>query len=134
MAIALAGLHPAVRERAELALAWARQYGVTPTITSTYRSWAEQTRLRAQYEQCLTRGETISPKNPNSACRFPANEPGDSAHNYGFAFDSWVPDEQWLLWTYFRTGAGFRVPDNDRIHAEVPEWRNYVSQSGLRRG
>jgi len=134
MAVQLAGLYPVVRDRAELALSWAARYGITPTITSAYRSWAEQTRLRSQYEQCLARGETISPKNPDSRCRYPANEPGDSAHNYGFAFDSWVDEPFWWAWTYLRKAAGFHVPDNDRIHAEVPNWRDYTSLTGLRRG
>jgi hypothetical protein len=131
--IAFRGLHPTVRERAELAVSVATRYGLTVTVTSGYRSWAEQTKLRVQYEGCVAQGEAVNPNNSNPACRYPANEPGDSAHNYGFAFDSWVPEEQWWLWTYIRRWAGFRVPDNDRIHAEVPDWRKYAGSS-LRRG
>ncbi|MGH7510998.1 MAG: hypothetical protein ACREMZ_16255 [Gemmatimonadales bacterium] len=132
MSIALRGLHPVVRERAELALSWAVAYGLTPVVTSVYRSWAEQTRLRGNFEKCVVRGETISPSNPDAACRYPANEPGDSAHNFGLAWDSVVPPHQQWAWDYLRTYAGFRVPENDRIHAEVPNWRQYTG--ALRRG
>jgi LAS superfamily LD-carboxypeptidase LdcB len=132
VSIALRGLAPEVRARAELALSWAKRYGLTVTITSCYRSWAEQTTLRAQYEKCLARGETVHPGNANPACRYPANKPGDSAHNFGLAWDSHVPAEQQWTWDYLRTAAGFRVPDNDRIHAEVPNWRHFTTN--LRRG
>jgi D-alanyl-D-alanine carboxypeptidase len=132
MSIHLRGLHPLVRERAELALSWATYYGLTVTVTSAYRSWAEQTRLRQSYEKCLARGERVHPGNPNPECRYPANEPGDSAHNWGLAWDSWVPAEQQWTWDYLRTYAGFRVPEHDRIHAEVPNWRDHRGQ--LRRG
>lgn len=125
MSIHLRGLHPQVRERAELALAWARWYGVNPTVTSGHRTWAEQVKLRDQFESCVARGETITPSNPNPACRYPANRPGDSAHNYAMAWDSVVqPHEQWT-WDYIRRWAGFHVPEHDRIHAEVPNWRSF---------
>lgn len=132
MSVALRGLHPQVRERAELALRWAHAYGLTVTVTSVYRSWAEQTRLRQQFEKCVARGQTISPANPDPACRYPANQPGDSAHNFGLAWDSHVPAHQQWTWDYLRTYAGFHVPAHDRIHAEVPDWRQYAGQ--LRRG
>lgn len=126
----LAGLLPEVRERAELALEWARILGIPVTITSVTRGWAEQTKLRERYESCLARGEKVFPGNPNPGCRYPANRPGDSAHNFGLAWDSWVPDgpwregwSNWDAWTYLRQWAGFTVPVHDRVHAEVPEWR-----------
>lgn len=135
----LAGLGQEVRERAELALEWARVLKIPVTITSVSRSWAEQTALRERYEACLARGETVSPANPNAACRYPANRPGDSAHNFGLAWDSWVPDGEWregwsywAAWTYLRRWAGFTVPDTDRVHAEVPEWRKFATT--LKRG
>lgn len=129
MSVQLRGLDPEVRDRAELCLHWADTYGCPVTITSTQRTWAEQTRLRNQYEQCLASGETISPANPNPACRYPANRPGDSAHNFGLAWDSSVPDGWWDWWTYLREWAGFHVPANDRVHAEVPQWRNFATES-----
>lgn len=129
MSIQLRGLDPQVRERAQLALDWAAYYRIPVTITSTSRGWAEQTKLRNQYEACLAAGQTISPNNPNPACRYPANKPGDSAHNFGLAFDSWVPDGYWESWTFLREFAGFHVPDNDRVHAEVPGWRTFATES-----
>lgn len=129
MSVQLRGLDPEVRERAQLALDWANYYRIPVTITSTSRGWAEQTKLRNQYESCIASGQTISPSNPNPACRYPANRPGDSAHNFGLAFDSWVPDGYWEAWTYLRSWAGFHVPENDRVHAEVPEWRRFATDS-----
>lgn len=132
MTLALTGLEPQVRERAELALDWAAYFKIPVTITSVTRTWSEQTKLRQRYESCLAAGETVSKSNPNAACRYPANEPGDSAHNFGLAWDSWVPDGEWQpgvsyweAWIYLRRWAGFTVPDNDRVHAEVPQWRSF---------
>jgi hypothetical protein len=132
MSLSLSGLDPEVRERAQLALDWAAYYRIPVTVTSTMRTWANQTQLRAQYEGCLAAGETIAPSNPHPGCRYPANRPGDSSHNFGLAFDSVVPDAYWPWWIYLRKWAGFHVPDNDRIHAEVPSWRNFATQ--VRRG
>jgi hypothetical protein len=132
VSVHLRGLHPLVRQRAELALAWAHRYGLLVTITSTLRTWAEQTKLRTQFESCVAKGEEIEPGNPNPACRYPANEPGDSAHNFGLAWDSWVPAQQQWAWNYLRRQAGFHVPGHDQIHAEVPDWRRYAGQ--IRRG
>lgn len=111
--ISLRGLHPNVRARAEWAHAIARYYGFTPTVTSGYRTWEAQKRLRARWE----RGES----------QFPANRPGDSAHNYGLAWDSVVKPEDRPFWEQIRRYAGFDVPANDWIHGEVPSWRQYVS-------
>jgi hypothetical protein len=123
VSIHLRGLHPQVRERAELALSWAKYYGLTPTITSGYRSWAEQERLYKAYVEALAKG----------TAKYPANRPGDSAHNFGFAWDSVVPDHQQWTWDYLRRYAGFEVLDHDNIHAQVPNWRAYTSNQ-LRRG
>lgn len=117
MAISLRGLHPEVRARAELALKWANQFGIDPVVTSAHRSWHEQAELRRRYEAGLS--------------RFPANRPGDSAHNFGFAWDSVLPDrvrdnpawEDW--WEKVREFYGFDVPSNDTIHAAVPQWRQF---------
>lgn len=133
MTLQLAGLEPRVRAAAETAIGWATAYGIPVVVTSTYRSWAEQTKLRTQYERCLARGVTISPSNPDPACRYPANRPGDSAHNYRWAWDSVVPPEMQWAWNYLRRYAGFHVPDNDQIHAEVPNWREYLP-APLQRG
>jgi len=106
----LRGLDPQVRQQAEDAFKLARDYDMTPVVTSVRRSWAEQLRLRESWE----RGES----------KFPANKPGDSAHQYGLAFDSWVPDYQMACWVQIRQSVGLRVPAGDLIHAERPEWRS----------
>jgi len=106
----LRGLEPDVRALAECAFNVAHSYGLTPVVTSTFRSWAEQTVLRSKWEAGLS--------------AFPANKPGESAHEYGLAFDSWVPDDEMGLWVAVRRSVGLRVPDGDLIHAERPEWRS----------
>jgi len=111
---ALRGLEPDVRERAECAMQLANREGIVPVVTSIRRSWAEQTVLRQRWEAGLS--------------DFPANRPGDSAHEYGLAFDSWVPDEQMPRWKLIRECVGFRVPAGDLIHAERPEWRSSITQ------
>jgi len=111
---ALRGLEPDVRELAECAFTIAHQYGLTPVVTSTFRSWAEQLVLRNKWEAGLS--------------AFPANEPGQSAHEYGLAFDSWVPDAEMGLWAEIRRTVGLRVPEGDLIHAERPEWRSSLEK------
>jgi len=103
-----------VRALAECAFKVAHQYGMVPVVTSTFRGWAEQLVLRNRWE----RGES----------KFPANRPGDSAHQYGLAFDSFVPPEEMGLWVHIRRCVGLTVPEGDLIHAERPEWRSTVTQ------
>ena len=122
MSIKLRGLEPAVREAAEFALEIARYNGINPTVTSGYRPWAHQKRLWDRFQRCLAEGKY--PHTPE--CRWPANRPGDSSHNYGLSFDSWVPAAQMPVWIAIRRWVGFRVPDHDEIHAEVPGWRDIV--------
>jgi len=122
MSIALRGLHPVVRDRAELTLLVAARFGLVPRITSAVRTWENQVRLRRNFERCVAEGRFPSPPD----CRFPANRPGDSAHQWGLAFDSVVPPGAQRLWDAIRRWAGFRVPSNDLIHAEVPDWRRVV--------
>lgn len=107
--IALRGMDSRLRPYAEWAMKIAHFYGITPTVTSVFRGWAEQQRLRSRWEA----GQS----------RWPANRPGDSAHNYGWAFDSWVPDEQMPTWAAIREYVGWEVPSNDIIHAGLPNWR-----------
>lgn len=122
MSVALRGLHSQLRPYAEYALEVAQAYGLEPVVTSVYRSWENQARLRKNYERCLATGQF----GRTPECRYPANRPGDSAHNYGLAWDSWVPDAQMPLWRTIRAWVGWRVPEHDQIHAELPEWRQYV--------
>jgi len=114
----LRGLDSRIRPYAEWAFAIADYYNISPTVTSTYRSWEQQERL---YET-FRRGEAT----------FPANRPGDSAHNYGWAFDTVVPRSQQSLWDEIRAYVGFEVLPNDIIHAQVPNWRQY-RDSGFQR-
>lgn len=118
MSIALRGLHPGLRDAADWALRVADYYGLDVDVTSVYRSWAEQAELRRRWEQGL---------NP-----YPANKPGESSHNYGLAWDSVIrgqyagdPSAQ-AWWDRVREIAGFHVPANDEIHADLPSWWNYV--------
>lgn len=120
--IALRGMHPDVRPHAEYSHKIARAYGLSPIVTSTYRSWANQTKLYAKHLRCVQEGRFPSPPD----CRYPANRPGDSSHNHGLSWDSVVPVADVPLWTEIREWVGFRVPRNDLIHAEVPGWRQYV--------
>jgi len=126
MSIGLRGLHRDVRPAAELAMDIANAYGLTPVITSTFRDWQEQQKLRSNFERCVRRGLFPSPPN----CKFPANRPGDSSHNFGLGFDSWVPAPQMAFWAFVRRWVGFRVPTNDLIHAEVDGWRQFVVPFG----
>ena len=89
--------------------------GSRPVTTSTYRSTSEQVRL---YENRAS--------NP-----YPVNRPGDSAHEWGLAVDSDVPDMEQPLWRAVREYVGFRVPSNDEVHGEVPNWREIVRQAGF---
>ena len=109
-----------LRSAAEYTFQLAQYYGVAPTVTSVFRGWAQQQRLRERWEAGLS--------------RWPANRPGDSAHNYGWAFDSVVPEPQQPYWDAIRRYVGWRVPEHDYIHAELPEWRQYRGSSFARSG
>lgn len=107
------GLQPWLVPYAEYCWAiWQHYYpdGPVPVITSTYRTIQEQQQL---YDKRAS--------NP-----YPVNRPGDSAHNWGLAFDSDVPDAYMANWIAVRQYVGFRVPDNDEVHAEVPNWRALI--------
>ena len=110
--IALRGMHPELRPYAEYAHQLARSYGITPVVTSVVRTWENQARLRARYEAGLS--------------RFPANRPGDSSHQFGLSWDSWVPPAEMPLWIAIRRAVGWRVPSRDDIHGELTGWRAYV--------
>lgn len=111
--ISLRGLDRGVRPYAEYALALGRYFGLDPRVTSTRRSWAQQERLYSDYKA--------------GKSRYPAAIPGLSAHQYGLAFDSVVPPDQQAAWDAVRTYVGWQVPSNDRIHAQVPNWKSYVN-------
>ena len=120
--IKLTPLHPEVKAAAEWSLAWSDFYGVPVTVTSGFRSWAEQTRLRRNFEQCVATGRF--PSAPD--CLFPANVPGDSSHNFGLSWDSVTEPRYQAWWNHVRELAGFEVLANDVVHAQVPSWRQFV--------
>ena len=70
----LFALDPEVRRRVEALTAWSRQLAVPFTITSGFRSPANQRRLFAAW---ISRGRT----------GLPAARPGFSTHEHGFAID-----------------------------------------------
>jgi hypothetical protein len=128
--VKLAGLHEALRPYADYALETAVYNGIPVTVSSVYRSWDQQRLLRENYEICRRRGLAGRDVRlgPGLSCAWPANEPGDSAHNYRFAWDSVVDPFYQAAWNYIRRTIGWLVPENDEIHAELPNWRNYVQR------
>lgn len=120
-------MHPELTAYADYCLDWARYLGLQVTVTSVLRDSTKQAQLRRQYEACLARGERVWPGNPNPLCRYPANRPGDSAHEHGLAWDSDTPDSQMPTWVAIRRAVGWTVPDHDPIHAELPQWRSYLA-------
>ena len=124
----LAGLHPSLREYADYTLAIGRWYGLNPVVTSVLRTFGEQAALRENYDACTAQGleGTSSSLRAGYSCRYPANRPGESAHNYGLAWDSQVPALDMDLWVKIRRGLGWHVPPADLIHAEYPDWQKYV--------
>ena len=123
MSQSLDDLAPGVRERAYLTLAYARDHGIDVQVTSTRRTRAEQAALRERYEQAIANGTFGQP----GSVEYPANRAGDSAHQYGLAFDS-VPvrPDHADDWIEVRKSFGWRVPYNDPVHAELPAWREAV--------
>lgn len=122
----VAGINPALLPYIEYACMWMKwatggtwdgrtvSGGITPTITSGYRSIEKQAQLYADRAS-----------NP-----YPVSRPGNSAHNYGMAFDSDVPPKYMPEWIAIRRAVGFTVPANDEVHGEVPGWRSIVDYRG----
>lgn len=119
----------------EAAISWAEQYGLVITVTSVRRDPAKQAALRANFDECVRRGlyPSAVSLSPGMSCKYPANRPGDSSHEWGLSFDSTISDpkarftqaELDQFWRAVREAFGFRVPDNDKVHAEVPGWREF---------
>ena len=110
---ALLQLHPLVRDAAIRALRRAQEAGIPVTITSGYRDLDTQEKLRKEWMA--------------GRSQWPANRPGESAHNYALAFDSSVHPRYQSQWNKIRREEGFIIPPNDRIHAEYPQWRKEVA-------
>lgn len=101
----------------------ARHYGVPVTVTSTLRPWEQQAELRRRWEAAGRPSRCVQTRT-GTVC--PANAPGDSAHEWGLAWDSEVPPYARRWWDYVRKLAGFATFPHDEVHAEVPNWRQYV--------
>lgn len=97
----LLGLHPEVRARAAAMVATLRRHGYRVTVTSAYRSPAEQRALWAR----------------RAVNAFPVAPPGTSTHEYGFAVDlvTDYPDLRALGAAFGLAWAGPR----DRVHFDV---------------
>lgn len=119
--IALRGLDPGLRPWAEYAVRWARYVGIPVRVTSVVRTWAEQAVLYRRYRAARDSGQF-----PSASVPYPANPPGQSAHQYKMAWDSTVAPEFQTDWNRIRSHLGWSVPSNDVIHAEYPGWRKYV--------
>lgn len=119
--IALRGMHATIRPYAEYAHAIADHFGVTARVASVYRSWNAQQVLYQRHLTCRRAGKYPSPE-----CPYPANAPGDSAHQYGLAWDSLVEPQYRQWWKDVRRWIGFKVYDHDAPHAEYPNWRAVV--------
>lgn len=123
----LAGLWEPARARAEWALSVARHFGVPVTVTSGVRDQSEQAELRRRWELCgMPTSCSWCPTLRRTVC--PANRPGESSHEWGLSWDSDTEPQYREWWTYVRELAGFRVPAGDRVHAEVPGWRELVGR------
>lgn len=100
MSTSLRSLHPDFRPWVQALLEVARQYGLHPRVTSTYRSIKSQARLYERY---------LAGKHP-----YPVAPPGRSLHNYGMAVDLVCDDLTWLgaVW---KAWGGFWSSSDD-IH------------------
>ncbi len=110
----LLGLHPEVRRRVEAMVGELRRVGYEVTVTSAYRSRADQQRLWAH----------------RATNRYPVAPPGCSTHEYGFAVDlvtNYDGDLRDLGESFGLVWAGPR----DRVHFDVwgPSWRAILAQA-----
>lgn len=104
------GLNPVLQFYGEALIAWANDQGYSPRVTSTYRSYAQQSRLYQKYLTALEQG----------APTLPAAPPGTSKHEQGLAFDLvttpyealWTLGQVWNSW-------GGRWFSSDPVHFEA---------------
>jgi hypothetical protein len=121
MSASISALQPEMQAAARTLDAVVHNSGLQGRFTSTLRTHAEQQRLYDKY----LRGES----------QFPAAPPGESAHEYGYAFDyvvspwEYQPDvgAYWESgWEYFE--GGIWGGNADPVHFEWAGWRRYVQQ------
>lgn len=104
MGVSMRELAPWFRPYALSLVEVARQYGLKPRVTSTFRSISEQRRLYEEYQ--------------SGRSKYPAAPPGRSQHNYGLAFDMIAEDLNWLgaVWKHW----GGYWSSTDPIHFGAP--------------
>jgi|SRR5580692_4120757 peptidoglycan L-alanyl-D-glutamate endopeptidase CwlK len=116
-------LHPAFRSKAEQFLEAAYQAGLDVLVYCTMRTFDEQTMLYAQ-------GRTVPGKIVTNA------KAGQSAHNYGLAFDgapliggkiAWDDHPHWLLYGQVAKQIGLEwagtwVSFKEYPHIQLPNW------------
>jgi hypothetical protein len=117
----IALLDAALQPGAIALVAEARDAGLSPVVTSTRRTYAEQKRL---YEKFLA-GQS----------QYPASPPGVGSHEFGWAFDMVVSPMDYLddlgdLWESWGGTWGGNWRNPDRIHFELKG----ASQEALRLG
>jgi len=87
-------------------------------VTSGYRSYADQKRLRDQWDALRARGLT-SQQIAEQYGLYTPSKPGQSMHNYGLAFDVGGPAEEraWLgaIWNSW----GGQWSTRDHVHFQV---------------
>lgn len=101
-------LDPQVRPWAEWFVDLLRQNGINPTITSTRRSRASQTRLYREY---------LAGRNP-----YPVAKPGTSRHEKGQAWDMVLPqyrDQVGQYWQSLMPGRTRWGGRKDPVHFEI---------------
>ena len=98
---------PQVRQLFQALYLVGQQYGLKPTVTSLYRSPADQARLYRAYLE----GRSL----------YPAAPPGRSAHERGRAMDLTSEDQPWLGAVWEAWGGKWGGHYSDPIHFEVPD-------------
>lgn len=101
-------LIPALQPYCKALIDLASQYGVNVQITSTLRSYSDQTTLYNNYL--------------SGRAKYPAALPGTSAHEFGFAFDAVVPNasDQQALGQIWRAAGGVWGGEEDVVHFQYP--------------
>lgn len=110
--LSMSGMDPRLRQHAEDTIAYAQRQGLRVNVVSVRRSEAEQRKLYENWKAGIN--------------RWPAEPPGQSAHQYGVAFDATVPPGQQEAWNWVRSAFGWRIYGNDPPHAEYPNWVQVV--------
>lgn len=109
----LSQLNPYFAQFVEAVVAELKRRGFKPTITSGYRSTAQQAKLYADY---------IAGKQ-----KLPTAKPGRSAHEYGLAIDIWDEGGRQTEMMSLIRGWGGELVTGDPPHVQYPGyavWRN----------